>query len=315
MNNNLFPRHRAWHAFCAAVPLSAFFLFFACCLSGLAPRSASGWGSTMHKIVGRAAVGDLPLEMIGNGSDNAFAAWRDYLVEHSNDPDINKDNDPLEGYRHYMDIDMHIDQFPFPFTSIPRDENKYLTIFERGDGVLPWEGWRDPMQRLTDDMRQRDWNAAYLEAACLSHYVADAYTPLHATANYNGYLSDDSRNRGIHSRHETTLANKFITSATTSAGSAIYISDPLEEAFSTLANSWTLSQAVLAADLAAQDISGYRVFDSVYYDEFWSLIGEETQKQIDDAARMTASMWFTAWVNAGRPRFSGTPTPSAWIFY
>ncbi len=269
----------------------------------------------MHRLINRAAVDDLPQVMINDGSGNAFGDWRSYLAEHASDPDLNKSEDPLESARHWLDIDAHLDSFPYPFTSIPRDKDDYLLFFSRDDGVNPWEGWQDPHLRMADAMRRRDWDATYQEAAWLGHYVADAFSPMHATANYNGQLSADPRNRGIHSRHESSLTSIYITDAATTPGCALWISDPVEQAFIVLTDGWVASQNVLAADLAAQDLAGDYTFNTAYYAELWRLVGQDTQEEIDTAARVTASMWYTAWVEAGRPPFGPTTHPTAWVLY
>jgi len=279
------------------------------------PVPVSGWGGEMHWLINRSAVDDLPQAMANDGSGNAFGDWRDYLAEHASDPDLSKSEDPLESERHWLDIDAHLDFFPYPFTSIPRRKDEYLLVFARADGVNPWEGWQDTSARMTDAMRRRDWAAAYREAAWLGHYVADSFSPMHATANYNGQLSIDSRNRGIHSRHESSLTSLYVTDVATTPGCAVWIGDPVEQAFTVFTDGWVASQNVLAADLAAQDVAGDRNFNAAYYAELWRLVGQDTQAEIDAAAQMTASLWYTAWVEAGRPAFGAVEQSTTWVLY
>lgn len=295
--------------------ISTFLAFLTVIVWMHSPVPVFGWGGEMHRLINRAAVDDLPQAMIDDGSGNAFGDWRDYLADHASDPDFNKSKDPLESDRHWLNIDAHLDSFPYPFISIPRTEDEYLLVFTRADGVNPWEGWQDTSARMADAMRRRDWASAYREAAWLGHYVADSFSPMHATENYNGQLSTDRRNRGIHSRHESTLTSLYITDAVTTPGCATLIDDPVEQAFTVFTNGWVASQKVLAADLAAQDLAGDRNFDETYYAELWRLVGHDTQAEIDAAARMTASMWYTAWVNAGRPAFGTVVQPTAWMLY
>jgi hypothetical protein len=281
----------------------------------LLPLMGTTWGYYAHRLVNRHAVDNLPAAMISDDTGNAFGDWRDWLAEHSIDPDENKNNDPLESARHWVNIDSKPVQYPYPFTTVPRSLPTYLSVFGRSNGVNPWEGWRDPLERLTEAMRQRDWAEAYREAAWLGHYVADAHTPLHAVANYDGQLSADTRNRGIHSRHESGLVYRYIDNINTSASSATTVSDPVAAAFTALVKSYEVSLVVLAADLKAQDLADDGNFNSAYYAELWRLTGADTQERLDTAARLTASMWYTAWDNAGRPRFTPHATSTTWIFY
>jgi hypothetical protein len=295
--------------------LSSFLAFLTALAWVYSPVPAFGWGGEMHRLVNRAAVDNLPRAMVNDGSGNAFGDWRNYLVEHASDPDFNKSEDPLESERHWLDIDAHLNIFPYPFTTIPRTQDDYLLVFTRADGVNPWEGWQDTSARMTDALRQHNWAAAYREAAWLGHYVADSFSPMHATENYNGQLSIDSRNRGIHSRHESALTSLYISDAATTPGCAAWIDDPVEQAFSVFTEGWVASQKVLAADLAAQDVAGDGDFNATYYAELWRLVGEDTQAEIDAAARLTASMWYTVWVEAGRPAFGNVAPSTAWMLY
>lgn len=285
-----------------------FIIFFA--ISLFPASSALPWGGTAHYLVNRYAVDNLPPEMVDDGSGNAFGDMRGYLSDHASDPDLEMDTDPLEKERHWCDIDSKIDEYPPPFTSVPRDYSTYCSVFGRDNGVIQWEGIRNHYEELVALMSVREWATAYQRAAELGHYVADATCPLHATANYDGQLSPDPRNLGVHGRYESTMVDTYISAINTTPNSVAIVEDPLELGFGILAESQQLVDAIMAADLAAQDQTGSSE-SAEYYQALFNLVGSDAQNRLDLASRRLADLWYTAWVGAGRPSFSPHPPPSS----
>jgi len=76
-------------------------------------------------------------------------------------------------------------------------------VVERG--LLPWTVNRE-FDRLVKAFRERDWTEARLAAAHLSHFVADATMPLHATHNYDGQFTG---NHGVHRRIEVEMVARY----------------------------------------------------------------------------------------------------------
>ena len=297
------------------VPVIALFL--------LLHSEALSWGGYSHNLINWHAVDNLPPEMMDDGSGNAFGDNRAYLRDHSSDPDEQKGCDEEESPRHWCDIDLMIDDYPPPFDTVPRDYDAYVSIFGRANGVVQWEGIRDHYVSLVELMRVRDWYMAYQRAAELGHYVADATCPLHCTANYDGQLSEDPRNLGIHSRYESEMISRFITSINTTPNSATRVEDRVEMGFDTVSGGWSLVGAIMTADSEAQDIVGDGNFNDQYYQELFNRVGTDAQAQLDLAAARLADVWYSAWVDAGSPSFVpsairvnfqliGSPSPSGW---
>jgi len=271
--------------------------------------TALPWGGA-HSLVNRYAVDNLPPEMVDDGSGNAFGDMKGYLSDHAFDPDFQKDTDLLEKERHWCNIDSKINEYPWPFTSVPRDYAAYCSIFGRDNGVIQWEGIRDHYENLVALMGARDWPEAYQRAAELGHYMADSTCPLHATANFDGELSFDKRNIGIHGRYEGTMVDMYIGSINTTPDSATTIQDPVELSFDILAGGQELVSAIMAADLAAQNLTGSNESEE-YYQDLFNLVGADAQTRLDLAAKRLADLWYSAWIEAGSPSFSPvTPTPS-----
>ena len=150
------------------------------------------WGWQTHRYINENAVDYLPPEM------DFFQDYRDYLHEHSTDPDV----DNLPGYYHYIDIDYYPEFFDGTFPNNWDDaveQYGYDVIIDYG--TVPWviEEWTDSLTVL---MANGQWDIVWQVAAELGHYVADSHQPLHLTLNYNG---QSTGNYGIHSRYETQM--------------------------------------------------------------------------------------------------------------
>ena len=76
----------------------------------------------------------------------------------------------------------------------------------------------------------------------------------------------------------------------------------------------SLVPVILDADLAAKRSANGRIDTESYYLKFWELTGDAIVRQIESAATHLSSLWYTAWVDAGRPPvpapFDELPTTS-----
>ena len=151
------------------------------------------------------------------------------------------------------------------------------------------------MDSLTAQLKRGDWNAAFQSAADLGHYVGDPHQPLHAANNYDGKLTG---NTGIHSRYETTLLGNYQAQILVTKDSVKYISDIYGFAFNYILKSNSLCDSIFHADNSAKAVTGGS-FNTQYYDLMWQKLGDMTKAQIQSATIDLASLWYTAWVNAG----------------
>jgi len=253
-----------------------------------------GWGSTGHKIINKGAVTHLPVTM------KQFIDASAFLETHSTDADTRRTSDTAmfsEQYRHYLDVD----EYP-NFKNLDRSFSNLVSTYGwkrvKENGTNPWTTvW--VMDSLTAQLKRGDWNAALQSGADLGHYVGDPHQPLHATINYNGYLTG---NGGIHSRYESTMLNKFSAQVSISKDSVHYISDVYGFAFDYIITSNALVDSILHADNFAKAQSGWSgsgTAPAQYYDVMWQQLSEMTKTQIQSASVNLASLWYTAWVNAG----------------
>jgi hypothetical protein len=193
---------------------------------------------------------------------------------------------------------LDVDEFP-DFKNLDRSFSNLVTTFGwarvKGNGTNPWTTvW--VMDSLTAQLKRGDWNAAYQSAADLGHYVGDPHQPLHAANNYDGKLTG---NTGIHSRYESTMLDtNRLKTITLIKDSVKYISDVYGFAFDYILKSNSLCDSIFHADNAAKVVSGGS-YSTQYYDVLWQRLGDMTKAQIQSATIDLASLWYTAWVNAG----------------
>ncbi len=258
---------------------------------------ASGWGWDTHRFINRRAVYHLPNQMMLFIQDSSF------FSSHAADADIRRVSGDTsfyaEGPRHFMDID----DYP-NFRTIPRSLDSLIMIYGwervKQNGTNPWATvWN--YDSLVNQLRRADWNKAKLTASDIGHYVGDAHQPLHNTVNYDGQLTNQ---RGIHSRYETTMLNNtyyqshlFIT-----PDSSRYIRDRINYIFDYIIHTNSYVDTVLQADLYAKSVSGWNGSGSApaaYYHALWQRTRSITLEQVQRATLSLASLWYSAWVDAG----------------
>ncbi|MFM7646012.1 MAG: zinc dependent phospholipase C family protein [Sphingomonadales bacterium] len=235
------------------------------------------------------------------------------MASHSVDPDKRRYLLEQEGPRHYIDLD-HFG--PAPYQSLPRDW-KTAKIACTEDtllryGIAPW--WIQVMlERLTRAFMEKNKEQILKTAAELGHYVADIHVPLHACSNHNGQFTGQ---HGIHgfweSRVPELLAEKewdFLI------GGANYYKDPLALIWKRVMQSAAAADTVLRLEKTLRDqfssdqVYGYeerngqltRQFSTAYALAYDRLLNGMIERRMRASIEAVASLWFTAWVNAGQP--------------
>lgn len=260
-------------------------------LVGLTGGTALAWGPPAHRLVNNWAVETLPPEIRG-----FFAANRQFLIDHANDPAEWMKKDRYERKRHYLYLDKY---GMFPYLDLPHSFQRAVEKFGSGrinrDGVLPWQIGEYSL-RLTNSLKAQNWPEARLNAAVLAHYVADAHDPLHTTSNYDGQLTGQT---GLASRFGLSLIERYQGFFIFRPIPAAKIDDPTEYAFQAVLEANTrVNQIVLFDRRAVED---FRDFNDDYFDRFYSQAGSIVVREINAAAYDAGSYWYTAWLNAGRP--------------
>lgn len=274
----------------------------------LASGSVGAWGFEAHKFIADRAIDMLPDEM-----RPFFERSRTFIVEHSLTPDLMRNLGVTEEPpRHFVDLDAY---GAYPFDALPHDYEaavaKWGEEMVRSNGTLPWRVEEMYGRLVKSFAGMRDGSSPYagsdirLFSAVLAHYVADAYVPLHAAANYDGQLTGQ---RGVHARFEAELFERFGPTLRITPPPVVPVTAPREHVFDTLVESFTLLDAILKADAAA--IGDRQVYDDRYYEAMLKGSRAVLERRLGDAISGVAGVIVGAWQQAGRPDLlSSKPRP------
>jgi len=268
-------------------------------------RPAWAWGPYGHQLVNGSAVEALPEPLRA-----FYRANREHLESLSMMPDEWRGGDREEGPRHFIDLDRYGTAPPF---DIPHDYQAAVLKHGKskvdGNGIVPWV-IEQRFQQLVEAMKKRDAAGIVYQSAVLGHYVADVHVPFHATENYDGQMTQQ---RGIHARFEEGIVERFVKSVSVKPQSAKEISNVVDAAFGWAADSLSFVPEILKADKEAQKAVGNLDYDELYYSLFGKTASAIAARRLNDAAHDLASLWYTAWVKAGRPQLKPvkvtTPSP------
>ena len=261
------------------------------------PMPAQAWGPAAHVLINRAACTTLPEPL-----RQFFMRDQAFIGEHSVDPDtaLTEQQGEAERIRHRFALN-ELDRFPF--REVPRNYREALTKYGRERleraGQLPWR-IAELYRELVEAIRASDWKRVPLVAAHLGHYVADGHQPLHTTTNHDGQLTG---NEGIRRRFEDEMIRRHLSeyqdlaAFTQPAKRAV---DPSAFIFEFLIDSHVWVDNLLRADtLARQGVSD---FGDAYYAALHLFAGRLAKLSMAQAATDTGSLWYSAWIEAGRPK-------------
>jgi hypothetical protein len=265
------------------------------------------WGFWAHKEINKLAVYALPSPL-----NQFYKQEVDYLSTHAVDPDkrryILKDEAP----RHYLDVEFYGDSiFNRPYISWVDAQKKYTQDSMSKHGVLPWH-LQYMTQQLTQAFKNLDTDRILKLSADIGHYIGDLHVPLHTTRNYNGQLTQQN---GIHGLWESRLPELFNEQYFYYVGSAVYLPSVENMVWERLYSSHQAVDSVLYFEkLCSQQIPSDRkytfehrnnqlvkVYSKTFCQCYHQALNHMIEKRMKLAIHMTASVWYTAWVNAGSP--------------
>ncbi|MFV5684640.1 zinc dependent phospholipase C family protein [Flavobacterium sp. GB2R13] len=277
------------------------------------------WGVVGHERINRAAVMALPKPL-----QTFFYNHIDFITQESTVPDLRKSilNDKAEGPRHYFDMENFgsVDSFP---KTMEAAKKKYDEKFLSKNGTLPWY-IQEMMGKLTKAFKEKRKNEILFIAAELGHYIGDAHMPLHTSDNHDG---QNTNQKGIHSLWESRLPELFVKNYKLNADEGKYIENVDQATWDIIFDTHSLVAPLLAADkklrtstpenkMYVVDEAGNIVKNKyngvLYSDEYATKFHQElngmVESQMKKAITATASFWYTAWVNAGKPDLSTLDT-------
>lgn len=237
----------------------------------------------------------------------------DFLSEHAVDPDKRRYAVKDEAPRHYLDIDHYNnDSLPHRWDSAVA---KFTEDTLMQHGIVPW--WVQIMQRrLTDAFKEKNGAKILKLSAELGHYVADAHVPLHTSSNHNGQHTSQN---GIHgfweSRVPELLADKewdfFISKAEYIKNTGDFIWKRVLES-AAAADTVLLYERLLTQKFPADQKFAFeerngktvRQYSAAFTKAYNSLLKGMVERRMRQSIYATASLWFTAWVDAGQPELA-----------
>lgn len=271
----------------------------------LAGGVLSGWGFYGHRTINRIAVFTLPPEMMV-----FYKKHIRYLEESAVNPDRRRYAVVEEAPRHYIDLDHYGDSARTLPVYWQAAVARYTEDTLQAYGILPWH-LTVMYYRLREAFRVGDPDRILKLSAELGHYVADAHVPLHTTENYNGQLTGQY---GIHGLWESRLPELHSEGYDFFTGTAQYLPDVQAAAWAIVWDSHVLVDSVLRLEkqLAAQfgerryafEVKGrqtVKVYARGYARAYHEQLRGMVERRMREAIRITGSMWYTAWVDAGQP--------------
>ena len=283
----------------------------------LAHGTAGAWGFFGHRTITQVAVYELPTSL-----QVFYYRHITDLVRQCTAPDERRNNDPAEAPRHFIDMDHYSEDNPFG--KVPRQFDraveKYSADTLKKYGTVPWVVL-EMKDNLTEAFRQRDSANIIKYSAELSHYVSDAFVPLHTTINYDGQLTDQ---KGLHSLWESQLPEKYINSYNLVGEPAKYVKDPLGAIWDALAQSYgflgetfdraTKIEKVMKPDVRFTFSHRYgktsRRYSDAFATEYDKAVGGMVNFRLKGASTLVSSLWLTAWQDAGKPDLNTIMTPN-----
>jgi S1/P1 Nuclease len=273
------------------------------------------WGIVGHERINKAAVMLLPKPL-----QSFFYNHIDFITQESTVPDLRKSvlNDKAEGPRHYFDMENFgaIDSFP---KTMEATKKKYDDKFLSKNGILPWY-IQEMMVKLTKAFKDKKKTEILFIASDLAHYIGDAHMPLHTSDNHDG---QNTNQKGIHALWESRLPELFVNNYNLYVGETQYIENIDKATWDIIFDTHSLVEPLLAADkqlrLSTPENKMYEtdaqgnfvkskyntnIYSNNYATSFHTALNGMVEKQMKKAITATASFWYTAWFNAGKPDLS-----------
>ena len=251
------------------------------------------WGEKAHRKINSSCVEFFPKEL------TQLKDWAALLGDHGSDPDIKKRIDKTEFVKHFIDID-NFDDFNNKHRIVENFEmacQKYGKEKIKKEGTLPW-ATDSTYRALVQDFKSGNWQRAALTAADLGHYVGDGHMPLHIAANYDGQLTGQT---GIHRRYEETMIDKHIGEIQFKTSTCRKIRGVQSYIFNYLYANHSYIDLLLQADSIAHELAG-KQYNEVYYNSLWDKTNSFTVRLLEEASKVTATLIYSAWVEAGKPK-------------
>jgi hypothetical protein len=271
----------------------------------------SSWGFLVHRTATQVAVYQLPKSI-----QPFFYRNMDYLVKNSVRPDQRRNTDKTEDTKHFIDFEAFGDSAAW---KMPADWSRAVKLYTKDSllkyGYVPY--WIMVMkEKLTDAFRSRNKDSILFYAADISHYIGDLHVPLHTSLNYDGQLTNQ---KGLHSLWESMIPEIEIENYRLyNNHKARYLAKPEKEVWAAARKAHSLLTDVFQKEREASkkftDSTKYRwqkrngrdvrSYTSAFAKAYSKELGNSINKQLLRSSNLIADIWYTCWVDAGRPDLS-----------
>ena len=286
-----------------------FILLVILCLA----ESGFCWGFFAHKRINRYAVFLLPPEMLLFYKKNLLL-----IEEHAVDPDKRRYSVKNEAPCHYIDLDHYYKPGEDPFKILPKYWKEAVAKFSedtlRSYGIVPWHVLH-MKYKLQKAFESKNIDLILKYSSEIGHYIGDAHVPLHTTENYNGQLTGQ---KGIHGLWESRLVEINAEDYSYFVGKAGYVKDVQQYIWNAVRSSHAALDSVLRMEKELTKsfptdrkygyeqrgnttISTYsREFCEAYHKKLNGMV----ERRLKASIIAVGSLWYTAWVDAGKPDLS-----------
>lgn len=271
------------------------------------------WGFYGHKRINRMAVFTLPPEMF-----TFYKKHIEFITSHAVDPDKRRYAVEGEAPKHFIDIDHYVKPGNDPFLVMPKKwgeaVDKYSEDTLMAYGIVPWNiSWME--RKLTKAFKARNFDLILKYSAEIGHYIGDAHVPLHTTENYNGHMTNQ---KGIHGFWESRLPEINAESYDYFIGKAKFQPNVLETAWEAVRTSHYALDSVLRFEkeltvefpndkkysYEQRGQSTIKVYSEEFSQAYHQKLNGMVERRMRKSIIIVGSIWYTSWVNAGRPNLS-----------
>ena len=264
------------------------------------------WGFFCHQKINLQAIYSLPPELSGLFKKHAL-----YISKHAIDPDKRRYAIPEEAANHYIDLDFYPEM---AINELSLLESEAIAIYTEDSllkhGRLPWNIFKY-MHFLENAFREQNESKIIQYATDLGHYIGDAHVPLHTTSNYNGQKTNQ---HGIHGLWESRIPELKFKDYNLWVGKAQYLPHYEDSIWKCIWESHALVEKVLSNELLATQKVGtdrkysiesrngqsIKTYSPLFCSSYNQLLGNMIEQRLRKSILLTASCWYTCWVNAGK---------------
>jgi len=200
------------------------------------------------------------------------------------------------------------------FSEIEWNQGDKATLIDRFSsyGILPFHLIQH-YQKLVKAFENQDESRILSLAADMGHYIGDAHVPLHTTENYNGQLTNQL---GIHAFWESRIPELqaddnydfFVGRAKYIRDKPTYFWSIVEESHALVADVLRIEKEVSASFPSDQQYCyddrldrNIRIQCPEYALAYEAALGGTIEKRMQASVQSLGSVWYSAWVDAGRP--------------